>query len=91
MKVLSQKDHLNECLTRFPNDKDLIEKVISGEIKREDEIINDSGMTFLFLGPCNICSQYNTAYVTINITDDYCRDVEGLMCRCCVKKAMSII
>ena len=91
MKLLTQEEHLDEKLVKFPKEKNIIEKVRSGEIRRTDDIINDNGMAFLFLGPCGQCDKYKKQYITINVIDDYCRNIEGLMCEECVKKAMNLI
>jgi len=91
MRKITQDENLNENLTQFPECEDLIEKVRSGKVNRTDDIINDYGVSFYFLGPCDQCGKYKETYITVNAVDDYGRDTEGLMCSDCVKDAMQLI
>jgi len=91
MEILTQDALLNGYLKMFPDDKELIEKVRAGYITRKDKIINDNGMSFLFLGPCNQCGEYEKSYVIVNTIDDCGREIEGLMCGYCVNKAMELL
>jgi hypothetical protein len=91
MKLLTQEKNLNENLLKFPMEKNIIEKIRLKEIQITDDLINNLGMSFLFLGPCDQCGEYKDKYITVIAVDDYCRSIKGLMCTDCIKKAMNLI
>lgn len=65
--------------------------LVSGNITSLKKYLDEYGIGFLLLGPCDQCGNYFDKYIIFKAKDDYCRDIDCFVCENCLNNSLTLI